>query len=190
MAVQDDLRERILADLFNLTRQESRIGIDALDENDNMYELKSTTRSQVSTARDLGPNHIKKWKQRYWIVANGVQDLGKFEINSVYFLSSCHMAEWYHSIEERFRKSIEINKMVMTALRNDPYFPHEHHETVEYVLGRGMLLNDPGIPWKYIVSNGILIEDDHAKQLRFLVSQYPIDQEYVHDPFGGCGLFY
>ena len=30
-------------------------------------ELKSTTTDSVSTARDVGPNHIQRWRNRVWV---------------------------------------------------------------------------------------------------------------------------
>ena len=61
---QDRDREDALRKLFDL---ENRTGPDALDEMGRYYELKSTTRDRVSTARDVGPEHLKKWRKLNWI---------------------------------------------------------------------------------------------------------------------------
>lgn len=75
-AAQDDARENRLIDLFNLTRPENRVrhGVDAVlaqDGRDYEFELKSaTTKSgNISTVRDLGPDHIAKWRTKHWIMS-------------------------------------------------------------------------------------------------------------------------
>lgn len=80
MAAQDDARENQLVDLFNLDRPENRVrhGIDAILDIDGQqleFELKSVTTSRggMSTVRDLGRDlgrdHIEKWRGKHWIVA-------------------------------------------------------------------------------------------------------------------------
>lgn len=73
---QDDARENRLVDLFNLDRAPDRVrhGTDAIlsvDEEEFEFELKSITtkRGGISTVRDLGPDHIAKWRNKHWIVA-------------------------------------------------------------------------------------------------------------------------
>ena len=73
--VQDDARENRIVDLFNLARPAERVrhGVDAtlkLDDKLYEFELKSATTKggSVSTVRDLGPNHIEKWKNKHWII--------------------------------------------------------------------------------------------------------------------------
>ena len=74
MAVQDDRRELEMRELIGLTRGEGRSGVDAFFnfvEDGHRYsvpiELKSTTSRAVSTGRDIGPTHIKKWRLKVWI---------------------------------------------------------------------------------------------------------------------------
>ena len=73
---QDDARENRLIDLFNLVQAEDRVrhGTDAILKLDGLeyeFELKSitTTRGGISTVRDLGPDHIAKWRNKHWIMA-------------------------------------------------------------------------------------------------------------------------
>ncbi len=75
-AAQDDARENRLIDLFNLAQAPDRVrhGTDALLKLDNIeyeFELKSVTtkRGGISTVRDLGPDHIAKWRNKHWIMA-------------------------------------------------------------------------------------------------------------------------
>lgn len=77
MPAQDDARENQLIDLFNLYREEnrSRHGTDAILKIDRntliKFELKSVTveKGSLSTVRDLGRDHIDKWRDTHWIVA-------------------------------------------------------------------------------------------------------------------------
>ncbi|WP_326525289.1 hypothetical protein [Sphingomonas sp.] len=73
---QDDARENRLIDLFNLIQAPDRVrhGTDALlklDGHEYEFELKSVTtkRGGISTVRDLGPDHIAKWRNKHWIMA-------------------------------------------------------------------------------------------------------------------------
>ncbi len=75
MPVQDDARESQMVQLFNLTVPEDRrrSDIDAhlsVDGRVVNFELKSTTSKSVSTVRDFGPDHIRKWRDDlHWIFA-------------------------------------------------------------------------------------------------------------------------
>jgi hypothetical protein len=73
---QDDARENRLIDRFNLLQSPGRArhGTDAILELDGIeyeFELKSITtkRGGIGTVRDLGPDHIAKWRNKHWIMA-------------------------------------------------------------------------------------------------------------------------
>lgn len=75
MPVQDDARETQMVQLFNLSVPEDRVRSD-IDAHLNVdgrvinFELKSTTSGSVSTVRDFGPDHIRKWRDDlHWIFA-------------------------------------------------------------------------------------------------------------------------
>jgi hypothetical protein len=83
VAAQDDVREREMRTLFNLTRPEEygRADIDAVLELKGRavpaklhgttvpFELKSATSgtAHVSTVRDFGLHHLEKWRPLHWI---------------------------------------------------------------------------------------------------------------------------
>lgn len=76
MPAQDDAREKHLIALFNLEEPENRVrhGVDALLRVHGLeieFELKSITisRGGLTTVRDLGRDHIEKWRHKHWIVA-------------------------------------------------------------------------------------------------------------------------
>lgn len=81
MAVQDDKRETEMRELVGLRPGEGRSGTDAYFDfvvggrrQAAPIELKSTTVGAVSTARDVGPERIEKWRSRVWLI--GFYDSG------------------------------------------------------------------------------------------------------------------
>lgn len=70
--VQDDRRENELITLFQLEKpaNATRSGTDAILNFANQqlaFELKSTTKSSVTTVRDFSPDHINKWQGKHWL---------------------------------------------------------------------------------------------------------------------------
>lgn len=73
MVVQDDAREEEVRKLFELERpgDHSRGGTDAILRMDGEvieFELKSTTKGSVTTVRDFGPDHLRKWERKHWLI--------------------------------------------------------------------------------------------------------------------------
>jgi len=80
MVFQDDEREEKTRKLFHLKKDESegRSGVDAFLQMDGKkaeFELKTTSTGSVTTVRDFGPDHIRKWRGKHWII--GVYAGGK-----------------------------------------------------------------------------------------------------------------
>ena len=70
---QDDDREEAMRELFELYKDENegRDGVDAhldIDGYSIPFELKTTSNGSVTTVRDFGPDHIKKWKHKHWLI--------------------------------------------------------------------------------------------------------------------------
>ena len=70
---QDDERENEAIRLFELIKDEDqgRSGVDAyLAHGEALipFELKSTSKKAVTTVRDLGPDHIEKWRGKHWLI--------------------------------------------------------------------------------------------------------------------------
>lgn len=103
--VQDDKRERRLRDLFGLVKPEGsgRMGTDAelpLPPPEGRrveFELKSATRSKITTARDLGPPHLKKWSGKHWLI--GFFDAGGATLKECYYASPAQMKPWLEKTE-------------------------------------------------------------------------------------------
>lgn len=74
MGVQDERRELAQIELFDLLKPEGegRSGVDAilvLDGVEIPFELKTMTEKSVTTARDFGTNHIKKWRGKHYLIS-------------------------------------------------------------------------------------------------------------------------
>jgi hypothetical protein len=169
--VQDDSREEYLANLFSLERNTSRIGWDARDQSGNLYEIKTTTRSHVSTARDLGFNHLKKWATRFWIIARGVQHPSEFVYETIYFLDPNQMAPWIQSIHERLNRDMKYVNQCMEYV-NVFEESEDSKRKIENILEKGIKLNDPGIHWSYICQHGTLITSNYSEELKKLVDAF------------------
>lgn len=104
MPVQDDEREREMRQLFNLriAPERSRSDIDAylkLGEETINFELKSTTGKGFSTVRDLGPDHLAKWRDGlHWIFA--VYSDGGAHLDYCYYASPADMEPWFEAKEQ------------------------------------------------------------------------------------------
>ena len=104
MAVQDNRRELEMCELIGLTPGASRSGVDAFFDfaaDGCSYsvpiELKSTTSRAVSTGRDIGPAHIRKWRLKVWIF--GFYDQAGTTLNSLLTLGPKDMEPWIGRIE-------------------------------------------------------------------------------------------
>jgi len=122
---QDDVRENRLVDLFNLARppNRSRHGTDAilgLDAQEIEFELKSVTTgdASVSTVRDLGPDHIAKWRGKHWII-------GIFEEQDLLhcrYGSPEAMAPWINRIWDYIRVDFEMASLVPDLITSEIMF--------------------------------------------------------------------
>lgn len=97
MAVQDDVRENELISLFGLKKPKNatRGGIDAvlkIDDSIIPFELKSTSTKSVTTVRDFGPEHIKKWINKHWLI--GVYDEKGIKLQYSLYASPKQMLPW------------------------------------------------------------------------------------------------
>ena len=115
MPVQDDQREIEVINLLGLKKGSDRSGVDAYFTFQNHginttidIELKSTTNSTVSTARDVGLDHINKWRSKYWIIA--YYDKSGSELKSLLGLSPEEMEPWIKSIEDYILPDFLISK--------------------------------------------------------------------------------
>ncbi|UWR03767.1 hypothetical protein K3740_03445 [Ruegeria conchae] len=118
MAVQDDRRELEQIELFELEQSSERSrsdtdGILRIGGRELKFELKSTTKDSVTTVRDFGMNHIRKWKDKHWLF--GFYTKRGNALRYTRYASPQMMAPW---IEEK-RKYIEVDfQLAQSAAAN------------------------------------------------------------------------
>lgn len=110
MPVQDDERERELVRMFNLDWDPAhqRAGVDAiLDINVDgrpcrfEVEVKSSTGTTVSTARDVGMEHIQKWRRKLFVIGFYSKEARRPELQHCLCLTPLDMEPWIASIEAK-----------------------------------------------------------------------------------------
>jgi len=77
------------------------------------FELKTTSTGSVTTVRDFGPDHIKKWKGKHWLI--GVYDArGKPK----YFLygSPDAMKPWIYEKADYVKPDFELSEIISDKL--------------------------------------------------------------------------
>ena len=110
MPVQDDERERELVRMFNLDWDPAhqRAGVDAVldvDVDGRPYrfevEVKSSTGTTVSTARDVGMEHIQKWRRKLFVIGFYSKEARRPELQHCLCLTPVDMEPWIASIEAK-----------------------------------------------------------------------------------------
>ncbi|MBZ0206670.1 MAG: hypothetical protein K8H89_10115 [Flavobacteriales bacterium] len=122
MAVQDDSREQELCNLFNLVwdPDHARGGEDAWFEmtvNGKKVrvavEVKSTTNVSISTARDVGMKHIRKWRGKIWVIGyySAEASRGKPRLVSTLCLTPDEMEPWIAQVEGYIGTDFQIGEL-------------------------------------------------------------------------------
>lgn len=131
MAVQDDERERELVRMFNLDwdPSHSRGGVDATleVEVDGVrirldVEVKSTTGETVSTARDVGMEHMAKWRRKLFVIGFYSRRAGRPELLRSLCLTPLDMAPWIDSIERKIAPDFKIAELATRRLELQDVF--------------------------------------------------------------------
>ena len=127
MAVQDDSREKEMCQLLDLREGEGRSEVDAFfdfEENERVHsapiELKSTTTGSVSTARDVGPTHIAKWRSRIWIF--GFYNSSGTSLRQLLVLGPNEMESWIGKVEQYIKPDFAIGDRVAEKLDFDDLY--------------------------------------------------------------------
>lgn len=122
MVVQDDARERQLIELFKLERIEGagRADTDAklvVEAVEIPFELKSSTDDSVTTVRDFGPEHVKKWERKHWLF--GFYEKDGVTLEYSLYGSPKMMGPWVKEKEEYIRVDFELAKTVPALIHLD-----------------------------------------------------------------------
>ena len=109
---QDDDREEAMIALFDLYKDETegRSGVDAFLKTDGEiipFELKTTSQGSVTTVRDFGPEHIRKWENKHWLI-------GFFIKGGEYYKygSPSMMSKWIKNKEEYVAPDFKLAKLI------------------------------------------------------------------------------
>lgn len=128
MTVQDDERERELVRLFNLSWDPAhqRGGVDATlalevggVQRTVDVEVKSTTGETVSTARDVGMEHIAKWRDKMFVIGFYTREAKRPELRRCLCLTPDDMEPWIASIERKIAVDFRIAERSSGLLRFD-----------------------------------------------------------------------
>lgn len=171
--VQDDTREAALARLLEIKRSARRIGPDATDERANRFELKTTTRDALTTARDVGPEYFARMRSQYLIAARGRQTDYGFAFDDIYFLHPEDLEGWIQRYEARQSRDLSIVHRAHKALAA----LGTCGQVLERLLSigrRGITINNPKIPWRYIMEHGTRLGETPSLDLRELVAARPL----------------
>jgi hypothetical protein len=111
VAAQDDAREKKMRDLFNLRidpdrkRSDTDAYLDRPGVDPTPFELKSTTKTSISTVRDFNPDHVAKWRDKHWLF--GFFDEQQ-ELQYCCYASPAMMRPWIEKLEAYVRPDIEL----------------------------------------------------------------------------------
>ena len=115
MPIQDDSRENQMIDMFNLSvpQGRGRADIDAhlnIDGQDIPFELKSSTRLSVVTARDFGMGHICKWRRDniHWLYGFYLSTEEKPDY--CIYCSPDDMEGWYSDMENYIKPDLILGE--------------------------------------------------------------------------------
>ncbi|MCK5707543.1 MAG: hypothetical protein KAI43_07795 [Candidatus Aureabacteria bacterium] len=109
---QDDDREDAMIALFDLYKDktEGRSGIDAflkIDGKTIPFELKTTSQGSVTTVRDFGLDHIRKWENKHWLIGFFIEGREYYKYGS-----PSMMAEWIKNKEKYISPDFKLAKLV------------------------------------------------------------------------------
>lgn len=130
VTVQDDVRERELCRIFNLqwSREHQRDGTDAsfkiVSKGRTIeipVEVKSTTGDTVSTARDVGMSHIKKWRSHFWIIGFYTKSRDPDLIKTL-CLTPDDIEPWVASIEQKILPDFSLANHASRRLRMEDLY--------------------------------------------------------------------
>ena len=171
--VQDDNREAALARLLELRRSDRRIGPDAVDEHGNEFELKTTTTQSLSTGRDVRSEYLARMRTQYLIAARGRQTDYGFAFDDIYFLHPDDLEEWIQAHEARLRGDQDIVDRAHGALAALGACVNTLRRLLS-IGQRGITLNNPKIPWKYVAEHGTRLGENPSLDLKELIASRPL----------------
>lgn len=151
--VQDSARETLLCKHCGLDRMSGRMApADATDASGNAYELKSTTKAGVTTARDVGLHTVENWRSKYWVIAKGRNMEAGFQMDALYIAHPDDLSSWFSRVEDRLSEAwARCEQVIQAALAAG--VGDEVTTTVADICRRGITINNPKIPIRVVEEN-------------------------------------
>jgi hypothetical protein len=131
MPVLDDERERELVRMFNLDWDPAhqRGGVDAqleieIDGRIHQFEVevKSTTGTTVATARDVGMDHIQRWRKMLFVIGFYSREARRPELRRSFCLTPLDLEPWIASIESKISTDFRLAACTSRNLTMDDLF--------------------------------------------------------------------
>jgi len=172
--VQDNKREQALAKILGLQTTGKRSGFDAYDEFGNPYELKTTSKNDVGTGRDIGRSFIEKLRREYFVAAKSSLEPGEWKPSEIIVCHPDDLEEW---IEAKLGSRLSADESLMSRVieKISKFFKKEEIERIEYLITRGMTYNNPKISWDYLTQHGTKLNlTNTAKELKKFVNSRPL----------------
>lgn len=87
-------------------------------------EVKSTTTNSVSTARDVGMDHIRKWREKIWVIGyySAEGSRGKPRLVSTLCLTPDEMEPWIAQVEQYIAPDFAIGERSAAKLTKEDLF--------------------------------------------------------------------
>ena len=172
--VQDNKREQALVALLGLQPTGKRGGYDAFDEAGNPFELKTTSKNDVGTGRDVGRDFVAKLRSEYFVAAKTDPNSNEWKPSQIIICHPDDLEEWIQEkLELRLAKDENLLERVMNKIKN--LFANEELERIKYLMSRGMTYNNPKISWDYLEKHGTVLNlKEPAKSLKQFVSRRPL----------------
>lgn len=120
MATQDDIRENEMIALFKLEgpfgRSSPHDALLKMKGGDIPLQLKSATTKggSVSTARDVGTNHISKWRKLHWLF--GFYSSGA--LTHCIYAPPDQMCLWLDELEQYIAPDVNLAELAARAIRS------------------------------------------------------------------------
>lgn len=193
--IQDNRREKVLREFFGLKKPEGagRSGTDAVLKVRGQtvkFELKSLTRKGITTARDLGPKHIAKWRTMHWLIGffnRSGTELQKciyaspklirpwVDSRAKYIKLDLHLAKLPRKLDKKvfaeiLNKNIGIKAKYTLAdakkVQKKQYSDLRYAELMDVDNGysRGRMLTIIADRWQYLTERGSTLNNPHIKR--------------------------
>ncbi|MBI3634641.1 MAG: hypothetical protein HY216_00305 [Candidatus Rokubacteria bacterium] len=169
--VQDNTREAFMAAYCGLTPSRKRTGTDVCDAAGNPFELKSTSSDSVSTARDVGLHTIASWRSKYWIVSVGSNFKGGWMTRELYIAHPADLEPWFADVEKKLKRDAEAGETLLRVARAGGV-PDELLRRGDYLLKRGLTINNPHIPMKLIRERATSLKPNDPQAARKKVKAF------------------